>query len=264
MLNRPPEGCIPRVDYDRVAPGYDRRYGDGGPAGLAAFVRARAAEAGDRPVLEVGCGTGRWLAEAGAAGARGIGLDPSAGMLARARQQVPSARLLQGRAEMLPLAPGRCGAVLCIYVVHHLDDPAHAVAEAARVLAPGGTLSVLALAPHDGLDRWYVYDYFDGTRETDLARYPTTGAIAGWMTVAGLWKVRVEVAARITGEAAGDAVFDDLILARHGTCQLSLLSDAAFEHGIARLRADASAAAASPPKFVTDLRIFATVGLKPA
>ena len=81
---------------------------------------------------------------------------------------------------------GRCAAVLCIYVVHHLDDPALAVAEAARVLAPGGTLSVLALAPHDGLDRWYVYDYFEARAETDLARYPTTAAIAGWMTSAGL------------------------------------------------------------------------------
>ena len=37
-----------RVDYDRVASGYDRRYRDGGPAGLAAFVRARCAPADDR------------------------------------------------------------------------------------------------------------------------------------------------------------------------------------------------------------------------
>jgi len=258
MPNGPPEHRRPRVDYDRVAADYDRRYRDGEPAELAAFVRARVTEARDRPVLEVGCGTGRWLVEAGA---RPIGLDPSAGMLERARRRVPSARLIQGRAETLPLAAGRCGAVLCVYVVHHLDDPARAMAEAARVLAPGCTLSVLALAPHDGLDRWYLYDSFEGTREADLARYPTTAAIAGWMTSAGLSNVRVEVAARITAEAMGSAVFADPILTRHGTCQLSLLSDAAFEEGMARLRE--AVVAETPPVFTTDLRIFATVGVKP-
>lgn len=261
MPTPPPEGLVRRVDYDRVAPDYDRRYRNGEPAELAAFVRSRVGEAGDRPVLEVGCGTGRWMVEADAAPARPIGLDPSAGMLERARRRVPSAHLIQGRAETLPLAAGRCGAVLCVYVIHHLDDPARAMVEASRVLAPGGTLSVLALAPHDGRDRWYLHDYFEGTRETDLARYPTTAAIAGWMTAAGLSNVRTEVAARITGEAVGTAVFDDPILTRHGTCQLSLLTDDAFEDGMARLRE--AVGVEPPPSFTTDLRIFATVGVKP-
>jgi ubiquinone/menaquinone biosynthesis C-methylase UbiE len=254
-----PGNRVRRVDYDRVAADYDRRYRDGGPAGLAAFVRARAAEAYDRPVLEVGCGTGRWLTEAGD---NPIGLDPSAGMLEHARRRVPSARLIRGRAEALPLAARCCGAVLCVYVVHHLDDPARAVAEAARVLAPGGTVSILALAPHDGRDRWYLYDSFEGTRESDLVRYPTTSAIADWMTEAGLADVRVEVAARIVGEAVGAAVFDDPILTRHGTCQLSLLSDEEFEAGMKAIQRDA--AASTPVTFITDLRIFATVGVKPS
>jgi ubiquinone/menaquinone biosynthesis C-methylase UbiE len=255
-----PEGRVRRVDYDRVAADYDRRYRDGEPAGLAAFVRACVAEAHDRPVLEVGCGTGRWLVEADGAAARPIGVDPSVAMLERARRRVPSAHLIRARAEALPLAAGGCGAVLCVYVVHHLDDPLRAVAEATRVLAPGGTLSILALAPHDGSDRWYVYDHFDGTREADLERYPTTAGIAGWMTKAGLAHVQTSVAARITAEAAGSAVFDDPILTRHGTCQLSLLSDEAFEAGMERIRR--GAAAATSATFTTDLRIFATVGVK--
>jgi ubiquinone/menaquinone biosynthesis C-methylase UbiE len=262
MANGPSERRVSRVDYDAIASGYDRRYRDGGPADLAAFVRARCREALGGRVLEVGCGSGRWLAEAGTTGARPVGLDPSAGMLARAREQAPSAALVRGRAEALPFAAASCGAVLCIYVVHHLDDAARFVAEAARVLAPGGTLSVLALAPHDGVDRWYVYDYFDSARETDVERYPATAVIAGWMTSAGLANVSTEVAAHITATAHGEAVLDDPILTRHGTCQLSLLEDAAFERGMARIRADAARAA--PPSFVTDLRIFATLGVKPA
>jgi ubiquinone/menaquinone biosynthesis C-methylase UbiE len=249
-----------RVDYDRVAAEYDRRYRNGGPAGLAAFVRARCPPADGRPVVDVGCGTGRWMSEAVAVGRHAVGLDPSAAMLAAARQRIPGAPLVRGRAESLPFANGRFGAVLCVYVIHHLDDPAHFVAEAARVLGRGGTLSVLALAPHDGQDSWYLYDYFDGMREADCARYPTTSSIQGWMAAAGLEDAAVEIAARIEGTARGPAVFDDPILTRHGTCQLSLLSDVAFERGLARIREDATVG--GQKAFRTDLRIFATVGRK--
>jgi hypothetical protein len=82
------------------------------------------------------------------------------------------------------------------------------------------------------------------------------------MTAAGLTDVRVEVAARITAVAQGTAVFDDPILTRHGTCQLSLLSDAEFERGLARIRADATRE--NPASFRTGLRLFATTGRKMA
>lgn len=81
-----------RVDYDRVASAYDRRYRDGEPPGLAAFIRERGAHAGDRPVLDVGCGTGRWTQEVMAPGRHAIGLDPSTAMLARARARLPAPR----------------------------------------------------------------------------------------------------------------------------------------------------------------------------
>jgi ubiquinone/menaquinone biosynthesis C-methylase UbiE len=247
------------VDYERAAACYDRRYTAGGPAGLAALVRTCCTESGYRPALDVGCGTGRWTWEAVAAGQRAVGLDPSPGMLARARSRLPGTELVRGRAESLPFAGGRFGAVLCVYVIHHLDDPARFVTEAARVLAQGGTLSVAALAPHDAKDTWYLYDYFEGMREADRARYPRTSTIGGWMASAGLADVRVEVAARITGEARGAEVLDDPILTRDGTCQLSLLSEREFEKGFARIRKDAADADAL---FRTDLRIFATTGRK--
>jgi ubiquinone/menaquinone biosynthesis C-methylase UbiE len=249
------------VDYERAAARYDLRYTGGGPAGLAELVRTCCREAGYRPVLDVGCGTGRWTSEAIAAGRRAVGLDPSTGMLARACARLPEAEFVRGRAESLPFASGQFGAVLCVYVIHHLDDPARFVTEAARVLVPGGTLSVAALAPHDGQDDWYLYDYFDGMREADLGRYPRTGAIRDWMTAADLIDVDTKLAARLEGSARGAAILDDPILTRYGTCQLSLLSDQEFERGLARIREDAKRE--DPKSFRTDLRIFATVGRKP-
>ncbi|HUG52354.1 MAG TPA: methyltransferase domain-containing protein [Vicinamibacteria bacterium] len=251
---------VRRVDYDKVAPVYDRRYRDGGSPEIAALVRAFGATAAGRPVLEVGCGTGRWLSEAHRAGARAVGLDPSPAMLARARALVPAASLVRGRAEALPFRDRLFGAVFCIFVVHHLDDAPRFVAEAARLLDPGGVLGVLALAPHDGQDRWYVYDFFDGVEAADRARYPTTAAIAGWMEAAGLSGVRTEMATRFTRRAEGQAVFEDPILNREGTCQLSLLTDREFERGMERIRAAARRPEAT---FLTDLRIFATSGRKP-
>src|SRR5688572_30801723 len=142
-----------KVDYEAAAAVYDRRYREGGPSELVAFVRARCAEAAGRPILEVGCGTGRWLLEAAAAHPCVVGIDPSPAMLSRARERVATAHLLRGRAEQLPLPPGVFGLVLCIFAQHHFDDPWQSVAEAARVLAPGGRLAVVALAPHHGRDR---------------------------------------------------------------------------------------------------------------
>lgn len=70
----------------------------------------------DRPVLEVGCGTGRISVPLALAGAAVTGIDPSGAMLSRARQRADEAgasvTLLEGRAEDLDLPPGEYGFVL--------------------------------------------------------------------------------------------------------------------------------------------------------
>ncbi|MEJ2209772.1 MAG: methyltransferase domain-containing protein, partial [Anaerolineae bacterium] len=71
----------PMVDYDRVAPGYNRRFVGGGTRGVGLALGALAGELRPGCILEVGCGTGHWLAGLAAAGRRLYGLDLSAGML---------------------------------------------------------------------------------------------------------------------------------------------------------------------------------------
>ena len=41
--------------------------------------------------------------------------------------------------------------------------------------------ALVAMDPHTGRDFWYVHDFFPGTRETDLARFPSSGMILDWM-----------------------------------------------------------------------------------
>ncbi|HEY2222841.1 class I SAM-dependent methyltransferase [Actinomycetospora sp.] len=107
--------------------------------------------------LEIGCGTGNVLLAAAKAepAATVVGLDPDASALERARhkaRRVPAIRVEQGYADELPHADGSVDRVLSAFMFHHLppDGKRAMLAEVRRVLAPGGTLSLLDF---DGLPR---------------------------------------------------------------------------------------------------------------
>jgi ubiquinone/menaquinone biosynthesis C-methylase UbiE len=157
-----------KTDYDALAADYDRRYEARRYEGIGATLSATCA-AGQR-VLEVGCGTGHWLAQLEASGCDAVGLEPSAAMLDKARARGLRAELVHGRAESLPFADASFDRVLCINAIHHFDDVGRFVAEARRVLRAGGVLLSIALDPSIGRDRWSIYDYFTETRSIDLAR----------------------------------------------------------------------------------------------
>ena len=74
-------------------------------------------------------------------------------MLAAAEELVPDhVDLRQGTLEALPIGDGEVDVVLLVLVLHHVPDPARALAEAARILRPGGRLVVVDMQPHDRED----------------------------------------------------------------------------------------------------------------
>jgi SAM-dependent methyltransferase len=105
-------------------------------------VAWRLVDEGLTPVLDVGCGEGE-LASHLPAGAW-VGVDTSAEMLARA----PQPHYLAD-ATALPFPDERFGSVALLYVLYHLPEPAAALAEARRVLEPGGLVAVAAPSRHD-------------------------------------------------------------------------------------------------------------------
>jgi SAM-dependent methyltransferase len=93
-------------------------------------------------LIDVGCGPGTITAAAAARGARAVGVDLAAGMLALGRARHPHLELLEGDAEALPFPDGTFDALVGGFVLNHLPAVEAAVAEAARVLAPGGRMAV--------------------------------------------------------------------------------------------------------------------------
>ncbi|OGK99179.1 MAG: hypothetical protein A3E31_06195 [Candidatus Rokubacteria bacterium RIFCSPHIGHO2_12_FULL_73_22] len=104
-------------------------------------------------VLEAGCGLGQYVVLLRARGHRALGADWSLEALAACRRAYPGTPLAVGDLARLPLAPGSLAGYVSLGVVEH--DPAGPgalVAEAARVLAPGGAL-VLSVPYLNGLRR---------------------------------------------------------------------------------------------------------------
>jgi ubiquinone/menaquinone biosynthesis C-methylase UbiE len=113
----------------------------------AARLRARSYEllelAAGATVVDVGCGTGRAVAELAERGARAIGVDLDPAMLAAARSRFPGIDVRAADAAALPLDDGQARGYRADKVYHVLPDPHAALAEARRVLAPGGRIVLL-------------------------------------------------------------------------------------------------------------------------
>jgi len=96
-------------------------------------------------VLEVGTGTGALipLLRESAPIARVVSIDLAHAMLRRARRRCPDALLVQADAHRLPFPPAAFDRVICHNTFPHFRDKPAALAELARVLAPGGYLLIL-------------------------------------------------------------------------------------------------------------------------
>jgi SAM-dependent methyltransferase len=97
---------------------------------------------GARRVLDLGAGTGKLTRLLTERGLDVVAVEPSEGMRAELARVLPEVRALEGTAERIPLADGAVDAVLAAQAWHWVD-PARAVPEVARVLAPGGTLGLV-------------------------------------------------------------------------------------------------------------------------
>jgi ubiquinone/menaquinone biosynthesis C-methylase UbiE len=253
------------VIYDSIAPIYDRRYTLNPLPGIAATLRSLVEPCRGARILEVGCGTGRWLDELEPIAPQLYGLDLSPGMLGKAEEREANLKLTCGRACKLPFPDASFHLVFCVNALHHFDHPRSFISEARRLLAPGGTLAIIGMDPHTGRDEWYVYQYFTGTCEMDLARFPAGDTVLAWMCAAGFDGVEQRLAEHILQPRAGRDVLQSHFLQKHGTSQLTLLTDEAYAAGLDRIEATLIKAEASAERLVfpVDISLMLFTGQVP-
>lgn len=103
-------------------------------------------------VADLGCGTGAMTAILAPHVKQVIGVDASEEMLDAAKSRLAAAKNIEfrnGSLEALPVFPESVDAATLMLVLHHLPSPAQALAEAARILKPGGRVLIVDMAPHE-------------------------------------------------------------------------------------------------------------------
>jgi SAM-dependent methyltransferase len=103
-------------------------------------------------VGDLGCGTGQLSEIVAAHVARVIAVDSSSDMLQAARrrlQDLDNVDVRNATLEALPIDDGQLDIAMMGLVLHHLPDPARALAECARVLKAGGRALIIDMLPHD-------------------------------------------------------------------------------------------------------------------
>jgi S-adenosylmethionine-dependent methyltransferase len=220
---------------------------------LRGVLVARAADTGrDRlDVIDAGGGTGGFAVPLAALGHAVTVVDPSPDSLAAAQRRAAEMDVritaVQGEAAGLDIVVGEAAAdlVICHSVLEYVDSPADALAAVARVLRPGGTVSVLAASLAAAILHRAVAGRFADARvlldraggRPEPGRGPAGAPVPRYFTVGGLGAL-IEGAGLCPGAAHGVQVFADLVP--------SVLVDA--DPGAAEaLRSLETAAAAYPP-----------------
>jgi SAM-dependent methyltransferase len=166
-------------------------------------------------------------------------------MLAGARAKSAAVRWCQADVVALPFQAGAFDGALCTLAIHHFADLGAALADARRVLAPGGRLVIFTAFP-DQMGGCWLGEYFPVMLERSIAQMPSAGAVERALRAAGLRLLRVEpwlVPADLvdlflySGKDRPELYFDPAV--RRGISSFALLADAGeVEAGLTRLRAD--------------------------
>jgi ubiquinone/menaquinone biosynthesis C-methylase UbiE len=220
------------IDYDALAAAYacDRQVHPGVLERLAGAAPAGAM------VLEVGCGTGNYIiALAAATGADCWGIDPSEGMLDQARRRASPVRFRFGRAEQIDAPADSFDLLFTVDVIHHVDDRCAYLRQAHRVLKPGAKLCTVTDSAEVIRRRQPLSTYFAETIEPELARYPRIIDLESMMREAGFDQIT-------QGTVEWAYELNDLQPYRDKAYSaLHLISEAAFQTGLARMQRELQA-----------------------
>jgi ubiquinone/menaquinone biosynthesis C-methylase UbiE len=166
-MDRKGEASLLR-DYSRQARTYDETR-SASPSVLGPLREALAGAPGRR-LADVGGGTGNYSRALREDGWDPVVIDREPAMLGRAAAK--GLATVEADAMALPLEDESVDAAMLVSMLHHVEKPPVAVAEAQRILRPGGRLALMVFTRED-VDAMWLSDYFPSTRTWMVASHPT-------------------------------------------------------------------------------------------
>jgi len=171
-----------------------------------ATVRAIDPQAGER-ILDAACGTGTSTSALAKRGAKLVGLDFSAGMIAEARRRHPGLEFVEGDVQALPFGDDEFDVVTMSFGLRNVAEPQTALAELYRVLKPGGRIVVtefstppvgVVRATYTGYLRYVLPTIARGTSSNpeayaylgeSIEAWPDQARLSQWLRGAGFTRV---------------------------------------------------------------------------
>jgi ubiquinone/menaquinone biosynthesis C-methylase UbiE len=218
---------------DHAAGGY-RTVREVPPDDLAAWREAVALHLDPRrgmTVLDVGAGTGVFaIAFADWFGVEVLAIEPSAAMRAQIPTH-PAVRILDGRAECLPVLETSADGAWLSRVTHHAVDLAATATDLRRALRPGARVLIREVFP-ERCDRRPLVRFFPETRRK-IDTYPTLEQTCVAFTAAGFEQIALQVVSQPIASTLAEFA---RCLRRDADGLLRQLSDQEFARGLNRLR----------------------------
>ena len=202
--------------WERAAEHYADAFGALTRQTAEPLLDAVSARAGTR-VLDVACGPGFIAAAAARRGADVVGLDFSPAMIAHAQRAQPSITFREGDAEALPFDPASFDAVVMNFGLLHLARPDQAIADARRVLKPGGRYGfTIWAAPEEAVGFGMVLKAVEAFGRVDVGlpegppffRFSSAAECQRVMDLAGFTDIQVRTLPLTWVLSSPDAVFD--------------------------------------------------------
>jgi SAM-dependent methyltransferase len=220
-----------RVNYNEISKIYDDvREGD--LVLIDHFLQELPAEAG-LAVLDIGCGTGNYTdlfqKVTQAKHDQVYGIEPSQGMIAKARRKNHQILFEQASAEAIPFADNFFDFAFMTDVIHHIPDIRRMFGEIRRILKPRGKICILTQS-HEQIAARPIAQFFPGTVRVDRARYPDIDEISAAARSAGLTSLKQETL--FAGQAIElGADFLELVR-KKGYSMLHLLTEEEYQSGL--------------------------------
>ncbi len=187
-------------------------------------------------ILDLGCGTGNYIRRQNEHFNRDksiewIAADPSAQMLARAKEKEGDVTYIQSKAEDLDFPDGHFDFIVCNFAFHHFERKELALDKIQRFLREDGFFKLKNIAP-ERMEAWWVYHYCPKAWYEDLHRFWPNDLLVYELERRGLSSVL-----RVTSEEAWlplEKIAKDF--ERRDISQLAMINDAAYEKGLEKLR----------------------------